>query len=130
MTQQDLADVIEEGMSHQTVGYWENDRYRPTPNNLTALRKFFGSDLQEPVEALDTLSLAEWRGRVIQIAKHMALVLREQEELAADMAGTPPAAEIVYADAAATTATQSVAADAAAVGQPDAQTPARRKTSG
>lgn len=128
MTQLQLAKLV--GVTRATISGWETGAWKGlSKGNVTTLRRIFGDELQVPISAPDSVSLEHWRGRVLQIAKHMELVLREQEELAADMASEVPA-ELVYADDDARAATQSVADDAAAVGQPDAQTPARRKKSG
>lgn len=79
------------GVRRQSVALWEAGE-QPGPVNMRALRDLFGAELLEPVETPSAVALAYWRGRVEQIARHMAAVLRETEALAADMGTTAPGA--------------------------------------
>lgn len=120
MSQQALAEAV--GVTRAGVSLWETGQSVPQAANLLALREILGPALIEPSPPLAGDELAYWRGRVEQIAQHMALVLEEQRKLAEDMRTFQRPADDSAALAAKARATMQ--SHAGAWPEPLAQTPA------
>lgn len=127
MSQAALAEAL--GVTRAAVSLWETGQAEPQAANMLALRELLGPALLEPSPPLAADELAYWRGRVEQIAAHMALVLDEQRKLAADMrdhaGGKDAEAEALAARARATMLAH--AAQVAAAPPAAAATPAPRR---
>lgn len=122
-SQQALAEAL--GVTRAAVSLWETGQAAPQAANMVALRELLGPALLEPKPPLAADELAYWRGRVEQIARHMALVLEEQRKLVEDMQahGRSTADADLAARAIATTQAHAAATAAAA----DRAAPARRR---
>lgn len=91
ISQTELAQMLD--VSRASVSYWELGTHSPQAHHLAAMKEVLGLAWEDPRPPIRADQLAYWRGRVEQIAQHMALVLKEQERLAQDMGGAAPAAE-------------------------------------
>lgn len=126
MSQQALADAL--GVTRAAVSLWETGQAEPQAANMLALRELLGPALLEPSPPLAADELAYWRGRVEQIATHMALVLEETRKLGADMRDHASGRDEAAALAARAQATmRDHAAQVAAAAQAAAPTPAPRR---
>lgn len=126
ISQTELAQMLH--VSRASVSYWELGTHSPQAHHLAAMKDVLGLAWEEPGPPIKADQLAYWRGRVEQIAQHMALVLKEQERLAQDMGGAAPAADEAEALAARARATmQAHAAQVAAAAQASTPTPAPRR---
>lgn len=128
LSQTELADMLD--VSRASVSYWELGTHSPQAHHLAAMKEVLGLAWEEPGAPIRADQMAYWRGRVEQIAQHMALVLKEQERLLQDMGGAPavdPEAEALAARARATMLAHAQQVAAAAQAAAPTTAPRRRK---